>query len=74
MEVGAKMKYDVDFDFKFEEDEFGTPLMPKGVKWHGNLCVLPNGRYLPPGNYRTEDGGYIIYEPNELSPFADMLA
>ena len=68
------MKYDVDYDFKFEEDEFGTPIMPNNVKWRGNLCILPNGRFLPPGNYRTEDGGNIIYEPSELSPFADLLA
>ena len=68
------MKYDVDYDFKFEEDEFGTQIMPNNVKWRGNLCILPNGRFLPPGNYRTEDGGNIIYEPSELSPFADLLA
>ena len=68
------MAYDVDYDFEFDEDEFGTAMMPKGVKWRGNLCRLPNGRYLPPGNYRTEDGGNIIYEPSELSPFADMLS
>lgn len=68
------MAYDVDYDFEFDEDEFGTAMMPKCVKWRGNLCLLPNGRYLPPGNYRTEDGGNIIYEPSELSPFADMLS
>lgn len=68
------MKYDVDYDYEFEEDEFGTPIMPNNVKWRGNLCILPNGRYLPPGNYRTSDGGNIIYEPCELSPFADLLA
>lgn len=68
------MAYDVDYDFEFDEDEFGTAMMPKDVKWRGNLCLLPNGRYLPPGNYRTEDGGNIIYEPSELSPFADMLS
>ena len=49
-------------------------MMPNGVKWRGNLCLLPNGRYLPPGNYRTEDGGDIIYEPPELSPYAEMLS
>mgnify|MGYP000789066887 CR=1 FL=1 len=47
------MAYDVDYDFEFDEDEFGTAMMPNGVKWRGNLCLLPNGRYLPPGNYRT---------------------
>lgn len=68
------MKYDVDYDFEYEEDEFGTPIMPKNVKWRGNLCILPNGRYLPPGNYSTSDGGSIIYEPSELNPFADLLS
>ena len=68
------MAYDVDYDFEFDEDEFGTAMMPNGVKWRGNLCLLPNARYLPPGNYRTEDGGDIIYEPPELSPYAEMLS
>lgn len=68
------MAYDVDYDFEFDEDEFGTAMMPNGVKWRGNLCLLPNDRYLPPGNYRTEDGGDIIYEPPELSPYAEMLS
>lgn len=68
------MKYDVDEDYEFEVDEYGDPFMPKDVKWEGNLCVLPNGKYLPRGCYVTEDGGSLIYEPKELSPFADMLA
>lgn len=68
------MRYDVDYEFVFEEDEFGTLIMPENVKWCGNLCVLPNGRYLPPGSYRTSDRGYLIYEPCELGPFADLLA
>ncbi len=67
------MQYDVDYEHEFEEDEFGTPIMPSNVKWRENLCVLPNGRYLPPGHYRTSDDGDIIYEPKELSPFADLL-
>ena len=68
------MKYDVDEDYEFEVDEYGDPLLPKGVTWEGNLCVLPNGKYLPRDCYVTEDGGSLIYEPKELSPFADMLA
>lgn len=68
------MKYDVDTEFEFEKDENGDPLLPKDVEWDGNLYVLPNGKYLPAGCYMTEDGGAIIYEPRELSPFADMLA
>lgn len=68
------MRYDIDYDFEFEEDESGALRLPDGVSWRGNLCILPNGRYLPPGSYRTPDGGDLIYEPGELSPFADMLA
>lgn len=68
------MKYDVDEDYEFEVDEYGAPLLPKGLKSDGNLYVLPNGKYLPRGCYVTEDGGGLIYEPKELNPFADMLA
>lgn len=68
------MSYDIDEDYPFEEDEAGVPVLPEGVRWNGNLCVLPNGRYLPTGLYATEDGGSLIYEPRELSPYADMLA
>lgn len=68
------MKYDVDEDYEFELNEHGIPLLPQGVTWKDNLCVLPNGRYLPRGCYVMEDGSGLIYEPKELSPFADMLA
>ena len=68
------MAYDIDWDAEFDEDEFGSPILPDDVSWDGNLCVLPNGRYLPPGCYRTSDGGDLIYEPHELSMFADMLS
>ena len=68
------MKYDIDYDFEFEEDEWGVPYLPNGVVWRGNLCVLPNGKYLPAGNYVMEDGSALIYEPSELSFFGKMLA
>lgn len=68
------MAYDVDYDYAFREDEQGTPYLPDNMKEDGNLYILPNGKYLPRGTYRTSDGGHIIYEPRELSPFADMLA
>lgn len=68
------MAYDVDYDYEFQEDENGVPYLPKGMKMVGNLYVLPSGKYLPRGCYRTEDGGHLIYEPAQLSPFADMLA
>lgn len=68
------MGYDVDYDYQFEESETGLPILPEGVRYKGNLLVLPNGRYLPSGAYRTKNGGGLIYEPHELSPFAEMLA
>lgn len=40
----------------------------------GNLYVPPNGRYLPSGAYKTRDGSDLIYEPNQLTPWAGMLA
>ena len=70
----VKMEYDIDYDFEFEEDEWGTPRLPQGVSWRGNLCVLPNGKYLPVGNYVMEDGSTLIYEPSELSFFGKMLS
>ena len=68
------MGYDVDHDFDFQKDEGGVPYLPDGVTEDGNLLVLPNGKYLPRGYYRTEDGGGLIYEPPQLSSWADMLA
>lgn len=68
------MSYDVDYDYALREDDQGVPYLPDGMTMDGNLYVLPNGKYLPRGLYRTEDGGHLIYEPKELSPFADMLA
>lgn len=68
------MIYDVDGDYSMKEDEYGVPFLPQNLKMDGNLYVLPNGKYLPRGLYRTADGGDMIYEPPQLSPFADLLA
>lgn len=68
------MGYDVDNDYDFKLDEYGFPYLPEGMVMQGNLYVLPNGKYLPSGSYRTSDGGHLIYEPPELSPFAEMLS
>lgn len=68
------MAYDVDYDYDFQEDESGFRVLPEGTKTRGGLYVLPNGRYLPPGAYGMPDGSTLIYEPHELSPFADLLA
>ncbi len=67
------MEYDVDDKFEFEEDEFGFPLLPDGVHWEGNLCILPNGKYLPCGAYILSDGGTLLYEPHELSSFGKRM-
>lgn len=40
-------------EFQMEENE--TPMLPAGLREEGNLYVLPDGRYLPCGVYRTED-------------------
>ena len=58
--------------FKMDENEI--PILPTGLREEDNLYVLPDGRYLPCGVYRTADGGSLIYEPSELSFFRQMLA
>ncbi|QKF07200.1 hypothetical protein HLV38_02975 [Berryella wangjianweii] len=69
------MRYDVDHDYEFETDDFGFPLLPEGLRRdERGLLVLPNGRYLPGDSYKTEDESYLIYEPLELTPYAEMLA
>ena len=67
------MAYDIDFEYPFRVDDQGIPYLPENLTEDGELYVLDNGRYLPRGVYRTEDGGHIIYEPVQLSPYADML-
>ena len=59
---------------EFQVDENEVPMLPAGLREEGNLYVLPDGRYLPCGVYRTEDGGSLIYEPSGLSLFGQMLA
>lgn len=59
---------------EFQVDENGIPLFPVGLKEEASLYILPDGRYLPCGVYRTADGGSLIYEPSEPSFFGQMLA
>ena len=59
---------------EFEMDGNAPPILPTELREEENLYVLPDGRYLPCGVYRTGDGGSIIYEPSELSFFGQMLA
>lgn len=59
---------------EFQVDENGIPLFPVGLKEEASLYILPDGRYLPCGAYRTADGDSLIYEPFELSTFGQMLA
>ena len=70
------MTYDVDYDYEFEcpDGQDGLPLLPDGLTMDGNLYVLPNGRCLPSGACKTRDGSDLIYEPNQLTPWAGMLA
>lgn len=58
---------------EFQVDENEVPMLPEGLREEENLYVLPDGRYLPCGLYRTADGGSLIYEPFELSTFGQML-
>ena len=59
---------------EFQVDENGIPLFPAGLKEEANLYILPDGRYLPCGVHRAEDGDSLIYEPSGLSTFGLMLA
>lgn len=59
---------------EFQVDENEVPMLPAGLREEEYLYVLPDGRYLPCGLYRTADGGSLIYEPSELSSFGQMLA
>lgn len=59
---------------EFQVDEHEIPLLPAGLKEEGDLYILPDGRYLPCGVYKTADGGSLIYEPSGLSTFGQMLA
>lgn len=68
------MSYDVDEDYDFKVDELGFRYLPESLTKRGNLYVLSNGKCLPSGTYITSDGGHLMYEPSELSPYADMLA
>lgn len=59
---------------ELQMDENETPILPAGLREEEHLYVLPDGRYLRCGDYRTADGGSLIYEPFELSTFGQMLA
>lgn len=59
---------------EFQVDEQEIPLLPAGLKEERDLYVLPDGRYLPCGVYKTADGDLFLYEPSELSFFGQMLA
>lgn len=58
----------------FQMDDNETPILPTGLREEENLYALPDGRYLPCGVHRAEDGGSLIYEPSGLSLFGQMLA
>lgn len=37
------MRYDVDYEFVFEEDEFGTLIMPENVNGAATYVFFPTG-------------------------------
>lgn len=59
---------------EFQMDENEVPMLSAELREEGNLYVLPDGRYLPCGVYRTAEGGSFIYEPSGLSFFGQLLA
>lgn len=59
---------------EFQVDEHEIPLLPAGLKEEGDLYILPDGRCLPCGVYKTADGDLLLYGPSELSFFGQMLA
>ncbi len=67
------MEYDIDREYEFKTDDFGTPYLPSEVEYKGKFLVFPNGKYLPTGLYVLEDGSSLIYEPTELSFFGELL-
>lgn len=68
------MGYDIDYEYEFDLDNDGLKIIPEGTKMTGDLYVLPNGKYMPPGVYSDGNGMNIIYEPRMLSPWADAIA
>lgn len=45
---------------EFQVDEYEIPLLPAGLKEEGNLYILPDGRYLPCGAYKTAGGDLLL--------------
>ena len=69
------MTYDVEADERILLTKSGLKVFPDGLTRDADgLYVLPNGKYLPSGAYEMADGSHLIYEPFQLSPFAEMLA
>ena len=76
------MKYEIDKEFEkayLEALDNGDDLweIPAGcTQDEKGLIVLPNGKYLPEGIYKSSDGNgcTILYEPIELRCDMDMLA
>lgn len=67
------LEREVDEEYPFKTDDYDTPYLPDGLTKDGDLYVLPNGKYLPRGVYRMQNGGTLLYEPKRLDPFAELL-
>ncbi|WP_311431422.1 hypothetical protein [Fannyhessea vaginae] len=68
------MKYDIDYDYKYEVNEYGQKLIPRDAVEKDGLIILPNGRYMPPDCYHDPKSGLdIIYEPLELDPNDELI-
>lgn len=68
------MKYNIDYDYKYEVNEYGQKLIPRDAVEKDGLIILPNGRYMPPDCYHDPKSGLdIIYEPLELDPNDELI-
>lgn len=59
---------EINYDFKYEQNEYGVCILPDAVKEVDGMYVFPDGTYLPAGVYSVGDYD-IIYEPQELSDY-----
>lgn len=58
---------------EFQVDENEVPMLPAGLREEGNLYVLPDGRYLPYGLYRTADGDSLFMSRSSSAPSGRCL-
>lgn len=55
------MKYDIDYNYKYEVNEYGQKLIPRDAVEKDGLIILPNGRYMPPDCYHDPKSGQTLF-------------